>query len=80
MQTKLTLRIEASLIRQAKAHAKRQGKSLSQMVADYFRLLEKDAGGVEETLAPITRSLKGALHGTGVNEQDYRKHLEEKYL
>ena len=36
MQTKLTLRLDAHLIAQAKARAQRQGKSLSQVVADYF--------------------------------------------
>ena len=39
MQTKLTLRLESELIEQAKEHAKQQGKSLSQIVADYFLIL-----------------------------------------
>ena len=39
MQTKLTLRLEEQLIERAKAHAKKRGKSVSQMVADYFALL-----------------------------------------
>jgi hypothetical protein len=79
MQTKLTLRLEETLIEQAKSYAKRRGKSLSQLVADYFALLGTDEARVEQQLAPITRSLKGALRGTGVDTQDYRKYLEEKY-
>ena len=78
MQTKLTLRLEEQLIECAKAHAKKRGKSVSQMVADYFALLDRDDR--PETLAPLTRSLYGTLGGTAVNEGTYREHLEEKYL
>lgn len=59
MQTKLTLRLEEQLIERAKAHAKKRGKSVSQMVADYFALLDREDR--PETLAPLTRSLHGAL-------------------
>ena len=41
MQTKLTLQMDDELIARAKAHAKKRGKSVSQLVADYFRILEK---------------------------------------
>ena len=41
MQTKLTLRMDDELIARAKAHAKKRGKSVSQLVADYFYVLEK---------------------------------------
>ena len=41
MQTKLTLQMDDELIARAKAHAKKCGKSVSQLVADYFRILEK---------------------------------------
>jgi hypothetical protein len=80
MQTKLTLRLEDILIQQAKAYARRRGKSLSRLVADYFVLLSTDMEPAESPLAPMTRSLRGTLRGTGVDAQDYRKHLEEKYL
>jgi hypothetical protein len=36
MQTKLTLRLEDTLIQQAKSYAKQHDKSLSQAAADYF--------------------------------------------
>lgn len=39
MQTKLTLRMDDELISHAKQIAKEQGKSLSQIVADYFSVL-----------------------------------------
>ena len=78
MQTKLTLRLEEQLIERAKAHAKKRGKSVSQMVADYFTLLDRDDRPA--TLAPLTRSLYGTLGSTAVDEDTYREHLEEKYL
>lgn len=78
MQTKLTLRLEEQLIERAKAHAKKRGKSVSQMVADYFALLDREDR--PETLAPLTRSLHGTLRGTDVDEDTYREHFEEKHL
>jgi len=80
MMAKLTLRLEDALIDQAKAYAKRRGKSLSQVVADYFALLETDGPMIEHDLPPLTRALRGALRGADIDESDYRQHLEEKYL
>lgn len=78
MQTKLTLRVEDSLIQQAKDYAKQNDKSLSQIVADYFRALTESKKLLDN--APITQSLIGVLSETKVDESDYKKHLEDKYL
>jgi len=78
MQTKLTLRLEESLIQQAKRYAKQHDKSLSQVVSDYFQILTRKAEEVEAP--PITRSLIGVLDDGRVEVGDYKKHLEEKYL
>jgi hypothetical protein len=40
MQTKLTLRLDKALVEKAKSYARRTGKSVFQMVADYFACLE----------------------------------------
>ena len=85
MQTKLTLRLDKDLIQSAKQYSKRSGKSLSQLVADYFLLLSasKTDEALEfsdEQLPPLTRSLKGALKGSDVSVADYKKYLEDKYL
>lgn len=80
MQTKLTLRLEDRLIRQAKAYARRSGKSVSTLVSGYFAALGSphDAGdGVP--LPPQTRSLRGVLKGKSVSEADYRSYLERKH-
>jgi replicative DNA helicase len=80
MNTKLTLRLDERLIRRAKTHARRTGKSVSQVVADYFTLLGSDPDKEDPELTPIVRSLKGVLHGRPIDRAAYRKHLEEKYL
>lgn len=78
MQSKLTLSLDTELIEQAKQHAKAQGKSLSQMVADYFKVVAKKPSN--EKVAPMTQSLIGILENNQVSEEDYKRHLEEKYL
>lgn len=82
MQTKLTLRLEQRLIRRAKAYARRTGKSVSELVADFFGRL--DAPAEEKPLrivaqSPIVQSLVGALAGSRLDESDYRDHLVEKH-
>ena len=80
MNTKLTLRLEDDLIRSAKRHASIMGKSVSQMVADYFYLLDKKTTKGKQQITPIVKSLRGSLKGSGVDEKDYEKYLEDKYL
>jgi hypothetical protein len=79
MQTKLTIRVDDRLISRAKAHARRTGKSVSQLVADYFAVLDTPIEDELENLPPITRELHGILAGADVDEEDYRRHLIEKY-
>jgi Family of unknown function (DUF6364) len=59
MHSKLTLRLDEEVIEHAKAYSKHAGKSVSQVVSDYFLQLE---GPVQlEHLPPITASLRGIL-------------------
>lgn len=62
MQTKLTIRLEEALISKAKDYAKHSGKSLSQLVADYFMQLHTSTTApVSTPLPPITAQLCGVL-------------------
>lgn len=79
MHTKLTLRLKDHLIRRAKAHARESGKSVSQLVADYFALLDQTAGPGDEALPPVTRSLYGALAPAQFDEAEYYAYLKEKH-
>lgn len=78
MQTKLTLRMDERLIQRAKAHARETGKSLSQVVAEYFQVLDGPPRN-EEPWGPVTRRLKGSLRDTGLTEEDHRRHVDEKH-
>ena len=76
MKKKLTLRLDAGLIRDAKQYARAVGKPLSQLVAEYFASLPP----VEiEALPPVVRSLYGCLRGASATKDDYYRYLEEKH-
>ena len=82
MQTKLTLRLDEQLIENAKLVAKQSGKSLSQMVADYFVQLNQKPSSKCQPLPPNTASLLGCLPATPsqeLDEDDYRSYVESKY-
>lgn len=79
MQTKLTLRVDDRLVHRAKAYARRRGKSVSGIVADYFAHLDDKSAPAEVTLSPAVRSLAGALAKKKVDEQGYRRFLREKH-
>ena len=78
MQTKLTLRLDDQLVRDAKRYARWTGKSLSQMVAEYFSALTSPEAARGERTPAVSR-LKGALAGTKVDRDDYRAYLEGKH-
>lgn len=79
MQTKLTLRLEVELIDQAKSYAAQAGKSVSQLVSDYFKLLTSQKMKTSTPTAAITESLRGLLRESKLDEKDYRKYLEKKH-
>jgi len=79
MQTKLTLRLEEQLIEDAKSYAARTEKSVSRIVADYFKLLTSEKKKDIFSSAPVTQSLRGMLRKSKLDEKDYKKYLVEKH-
>lgn len=87
MQSKLTLRLDKALIENAKEYAQDQGKSLSQIVADYFYALtvtESKSGGENMEATPLTDSLLGMFAGADdlTDEklrESYYEYLEDKH-
>ena len=79
MHTKLTLRVDNELVDTAKVEASRRGKSVSQMVGEFFDSLTKQRGG-HKNAPPVTASLVGVLKSANASESAYKKHLREKYL
>ena len=80
MNTKLTLRLDDRLIERAKGEAERRGKSVSQMVAEFFGSLGASSKTGHADYPPVTSSLLGALRGKSSSVNDYKRHLREKYL
>jgi len=79
MLTKLTLRMDDNLIESAKQYSSQTGKSVSRIVADLFEIIKNDKIKRDAPLPPTVRSLKGVLKGKQLDEQDYKKYLEEKH-
>jgi len=80
MQTKLTITIEKSIIEQAKSYAKNKGRSLSELIENYLKVVLEDN---EETvkLSPSIKKLKGSVKLP--DDFEYKKELtnilSEKY-
>lgn len=77
MNTKLTLRLDDLLVEQAKAEAAQRGKSVSQMFAEFVAALAPSKR--ERSLPPVTGALLGIMKSRRLSENDYKKHLREKY-
>jgi 3-polyprenyl-4-hydroxybenzoate decarboxylase len=81
MQAKLTLRLEDKLIKNAREYAKRQHKSLSQIVAEFFSVVSSGSQRKKDmVIGPVTSKLAGSLKGAHLNEDDYKDYLLGKYL
>jgi hypothetical protein len=82
MNTKLTLTIEDSLIEKAKEYAKGKGRSLSDIVENYLRVITKDENIKVIDSTPIATSLRGSFKAP--KDFDYKeelsKGLSKKYL
>lgn len=85
MDTKLTLKLDEEVIRQAKIYATSQHRSLSRIVEDYLKLLTNQAG-LEKDVEEIEISSFVKSMATGVkipsdvdHKTAYANYLIEKY-
>ncbi len=77
MNTKLTLTLEKEIIEQAKKYASEKGRSLSDMVENYFKYLtEYKTGSKTKKLSPKVQKLRGIVK-VGP-DFDYKKVLDEE--
>lgn len=81
MNTKLTLTIEDTLIKEAKEYAKQQGRSLSDIIESYLKTITKDQTHGPK-ISPVASSLRGSFTiPSGFDyKQELSKRLSEKYL
>ena len=81
MNTKLTLTIEQTIIKRAKKYARQKGRSLSDIIENYLKIIIKDKAKSDIEITPLTKSLKGSFKAP--DNFDYKKQLSkglsEKY-
>jgi hemerythrin superfamily protein len=72
MNTKLTLTLEKEIIEQAKKYASDKGRSLSEMVENYFKYITESKNESEkDQLSPRIKKLRGVLKtDTTLNYRD----------
>jgi len=68
-----SLRLDEALIQKVKRISKKSGKSVSQMVSDYFSLIEQELDPDRQEITPRVRSLFGVLVGAKVSENDHNR-------
>ena len=80
MTTKLTLTVEKSIIERAKSYAKNTGRSLSELIENYFETITQESG--EEILSPKLNKLVGSvkLPKNFDQEKELRSYFESKHL
>jgi hypothetical protein len=82
MDSKLTLNIDKDVARKAKVYAKSNGRSLSDLVENYLKLLTRNSSIENSEYTPRVKSLLGCI--TLPEEFDYKKevadYLTKKYL
>ncbi len=82
MNTKLTLTIEQSIIEKAKKYASGKGRSLSDIIENYLKIITREEQAKEVELTPIVKSLKGTFkEPRNFNyKTELSRRLAEKYL
>jgi hypothetical protein len=82
MNTKLILTIEHTIIEKAKKYANGKGRSLSNIIENYLKIITKEDDNESIELTPIVKSLKGSFKAPkNINyKKELSKRLTEKYL
>jgi len=80
MDTKLTLKLNAEIIEQAKLYAKETNTSLSKLIENYLSALTSGKPQSRK-VHPVIKSLTGviSLDDTRDYKKSYTKYLTEKY-
>ncbi|MCD1655976.1 DUF6364 family protein [Treponema zuelzerae] len=78
METKLTLKLDQSVIQSVKKYAQTNNRSLSKLVEDYFRNLISENEPIKH-FSPLVEELSGVISEKDLNKIDYVQYLEHKY-
>ena len=74
MQTKLTISLDKHVIEQAKILAKKKGRSLSEMIENYLKVMVKKDNSIQEISADI-KKLQGSVKLPA--DLDYKQALQQ---
>lgn len=82
MNTKLTLTVEQKIIEKAKLYAKRKGRSLSDLIENYLKVITREKDDAEIEITPVVKSLRGSFKAPqNFNyKKELTKKLSDKYL
>lgn len=80
MDTKLTLKLEQTIIDKAKDYAKSNKTSLSKLIESYLQRIT-DQPNDHEKITPLVKSLTGIIHlpENFDHKKSYADHLMNKY-
>jgi dsDNA-specific endonuclease/ATPase MutS2 len=80
MDTKLTLKLEESIIEKAKKYAKERTTSLSKLIENYLQVITAETEG-KEKITPLVKSLSGIikLPKDYNHKKGYSNYLTNKY-
>ena len=74
----LNLTVDSTIVERARKYGERHDTSISRLVGDFLARLPLEEEEDLSNLPPITRRLFGVAAG-GPDEEDYHRHLLEKY-
>jgi hypothetical protein len=75
MDAKLTLNIDKDVAHRAKVYAKMEGRSLSDLVENYLKLLTKNSAIEDSEYSPRVKALLGSV--TLPKDFDYKRELAD---
>lgn len=81
MNAKLTLKLNKKSIERAKKYARKNKKSLSSMVENYFNIVSEKNEITDIEISPNVLELSGVINlKKHINiKKEYQKHIENKY-
>lgn len=88
MSTKLTLRLDESLINAAKKYAAQEGRSVSELVAAYFKRLDTPDADATAKTDRVSNGRKSSFYGLlkggertpqDCDKKSYLKHLSRRH-
>jgi hypothetical protein len=76
MDSKLTLNVDKDLARKAKSYARSRGRSLSDLVESYFKILTSKSADNDQDLTLKVKSLMGSIRVP--DDFDYKGDLSDQ--